>query len=108
MGARKAKEMLFMGGRMTAAEAHRIGMVNKVVARSNLEAETLAMARHIARAEPFALKLVKRSINRTLDAQGLRTALHAHFDTHQLSHVTEAFKAARQRGLETAIKKAKE
>jgi enoyl-CoA hydratase len=108
MGARKAKEMLFMGGRMTAAEAHRIGMVNKVVPRASLETETLAMARHIAKAEPFALKLVKRSINRTLDAQGLRAALHAHFDTHQLSHVTEAFKAARQRGLETAIKKAKE
>ncbi|MFV0298400.1 MAG: enoyl-CoA hydratase [Hyphomicrobiaceae bacterium] len=107
MGARKAKEMLFMGGRMPAAEAYRIGMINKVVPRADLEAETMAMAAHIAKAEPFALKLVKRSINRTLDAQGLRTALHAHFDTHQLSHVTEAFKAARDRGLENAIKKAK-
>jgi enoyl-CoA hydratase len=108
MGARKAKEMLFMGGRMSAAEAYRIGMVNKVVPRADLEKETMAMATHIAKAEPFALKLVKRSINRTLDAQGLRTALHAHFDTHQLSHVTEAFKGARDRGLANAIKKAKE
>ena len=108
MGARKAKEMLFMGGRMTADDAYRIGMVNKVVPRASLEAETMAMARHIGKAEPFALKLVKRSINRTLDAQGLRTALHAHFDTHQLSHVSEAFKAARDRGLANAIKKAKE
>jgi enoyl-CoA hydratase len=108
MGARKAKEMLFMGGRMSAEEAWRIGMVNKVVPRGDLEKETMAMASHIAKAEPFALKLVKRSINRTLDAQGLRAALHAHFDTHQLSHVTEAFKAARDRGLQNAIKKAKE
>ena len=38
MGARKAKEMLFMGGRMTAEEAYRIGMVNKVVPRAELEA----------------------------------------------------------------------
>jgi len=107
MGARKAKEVLFMGGRMSAEEAWRIGMVNKVVPRADLEKETMAMAAHIAKAEPFGLKLVKRSINRTLDAQGLRTALHAHFDTHQLSHVTEAFKAARDRGLQNAIKKAK-
>jgi len=108
MGARKAKEMLFMGGRMSAEEAWRIGMVNKVVPRADLEKETMAMANHIAKAAPVGLTLVKRSINRTLDAQGLRTALHAHFDTHQLSHVTEAFKAARDRGLQGAIKKAKE
>lgn len=108
MGARKAKELLFTGRRMMAKEAFEIGMVNKVVPRAELTTATMAMAHHIARAEPFALKLVKRSINRTLDAQGLRTALHAHFDTHQLSHVTEAFKAARDRGLETAIRKAKD
>ncbi|MBS0240617.1 MAG: enoyl-CoA hydratase [Proteobacteria bacterium] len=108
MGARKAKEFLFTGQRMTAAEAHRIGMVNKVVPRAELEAEAMAMAKQIAKAEPFALKLTKRSINRSLDAQGLRTALHAHFDTHQLSHVTEAFKRARDAGLANAIKKAKE
>jgi enoyl-CoA hydratase len=107
MGARKAKEMLFMGGRMSAEEAWRIGMVNKMVPRAELDREVMAMAAHIAKAEPFGLKLVKRSINRTLDAQGLRTALHAHFDTHQLSHVTEAFKAARDRGLQNAIKQAK-
>ncbi len=107
MGARKAKELLFTGRRMMAAEAYEIGMVNKVVPRAQLIAETEALARRIAEAEPFALKLVKRSINRTLDAQGLRTALHAHFDTHQLSHVTEAFKTARAQGLATAIQRAK-
>lgn len=108
MGARKAKEMLFTGARMTAEEAHRIGMVNRVVPRADLEAKTMELARHIAKAEPFGLKLVKRSINRTLDTQGLRAALHAHFDTHQLSHVSEGFRAARDRGLASAIQKAKE
>ena len=107
IGPRKAKELLFTGRRMGAQEAADIGMVNKVVPRAELTREAMAMASQIAKAEPFALKLTKRSINRTLDAQGLRTALHAHFDTHQLSHVTEAFKTARDRGLETAIQKAK-
>ena len=107
MGARKSKELLFTGRRMPAQEAFEIGMINKVVPRAALEAETQVLAEQIAKAEPFALKLVKKSINRTLDIQGLRNALTAHFDTHQLSHVTEAFKAARDRGLASAIDKAK-
>jgi len=108
MGARKSKEFLFTGRKMLAQEAHAIGMVNKVVSRADLESETTAMAEQIAQAQPFALKLVKRSINRTLDGQGMRTALQAHFDTHQLSHVTEAFKVARDQGLESAIKRGRE
>ena len=40
------------------------------------------------KAPPFALKMTKKSINRTLDIQGFRAALDAHFDTHQLSHTT--------------------
>lgn len=107
MGARKAKEVLFTGRRMPAQEAFEVGMVNKVVPRAELEAETLALANRIANAEPFALKLVKRSINRTLDVQGLRNSLLAHFDTHQLSHVTEAFKTAREKGLASAIARGK-
>jgi len=108
MGARKSKELLFTGRRMMADEALAVGMVNKVVPRAELSAETSRMALQIAKAEPFALKLVKRSINRTLDAQGMRTALLAHFDTHQLSHVTEAFKTARDKGLTSAIQRGKE
>jgi enoyl-CoA hydratase len=106
MGARKAKEMLFTGGRISAHDAHAIGMVNKVVPRADLETATNNMALQIARCEPFALKLVKRSINRTLDMQGLRASLNAHFDTHQLSHLSEAFRRRRDEGLAQAIKSA--
>jgi enoyl-CoA hydratase len=108
MGLRKAKELLYTGDRMDAAEAHRIGMVNRVVPRAALDAETLALARRIAAAPPFALRLMKRSLNRTLDAQGLRTALSAHFDTHQLSHMTQEFGRVREAGLAKAIAAAKE
>lgn len=105
MGARKAKEMLFTGGKMTAREAHAIGMVNQVVGDAELADTALAMAQQIAKAPPFGLRLIKRSINRGLDAQGLRTALAAHFDTHQLSHLSEGFLTARDRGLANAIQK---
>ncbi len=107
MGLRKAKEMLFTGERMGAAEAHAIGMVNRVVARAELDEATLALARRIAAAPPFAIRLMKRSLNRSLDVQGLRTALSAHFDTHQLSHMTQEFSRVRDAGLAKAIQSGK-
>ncbi|WP_157219399.1 enoyl-CoA hydratase [Flavisphingomonas formosensis] len=87
MGLRQAKEFLYAGGRVTAAEALAMGMVNRVVPRAELEATTMALAARIAAASPFALRLMKRSLNRTAEIQGFRAALDAHFDTHQLSHM---------------------
>lgn len=103
LGARRAKEVLYTGDRFTAAEALAWGMVNRVVPRAELEAATMGLAERIAETPAFALTLVKRSINRTLDMQGFRNALNAHFDTHQLSHVAETFKNARDVGLAKAI-----
>lgn len=107
MGLRQAKHMLFTGGRLKAADALAIGMVNLVVARSDLEAATLAEAAKVAAAPPFALRLLKRSLNRTFDVQGMRSALEAHFEIHQLSHVTEEFATKRSEGLAGAIRSAK-
>lgn len=107
MGLRKAKEMLFTGDRISASEAHAIGMVNRVVPRQRLEAETLALAQRIAEAPPFGIRLVKRSLNRSLDVQGFRVALQAHFDTHQLSHESAEYTQVRQAGLARAIEKNK-
>ncbi|SUV85927.1 enoyl-CoA hydratase/isomerase [Bordetella pertussis] len=64
------------------------------------------MAQRIAACDPFALRLVKRSINRGLEMQGLRSAIDAHFDTHQLSHLSEGFNRARAQGLGNAIQAA--
>lgn len=105
MGLRKAKEMLYTGGKISAQEAMHIGMVNRVVGDAELSEQTLALAQQIAKAPAFGLRLTKRSLNRTLDVQGLRTALSAHFETHQLSHLSEGFLQARDRGLASAIQK---
>jgi enoyl-CoA hydratase len=88
LGARAAKDMLFTGRKISAEEGYRLGMVSRLVKRTELETATLALAEQIAKAPPFALKLAKRSINRTLDLQGFRDALNAHFETHQLSHAS--------------------
>jgi enoyl-CoA hydratase len=106
MGLRTAKDFLFTGRRMGAEEAHRIGMVNRVVPRAELEAATTALAEEIAAAPPFAIKLTKRSLNRAFDSQGFRNSLMAHFDTHQLAHLTEEFRKVKEAGLASAIRRA--
>lgn len=107
LGMRAAKDVLFTGRRITAKEAHDWGFVSRLVPRAELESATLALAQHIAKAPPFALKITKRSLNRAADMQGFRTALEAHFDTHQLSHQTSEWNELRRKGIETAIAQGK-
>ncbi len=52
----KAMEMLLTGDPMDAAEAHRLGLVNKVVEPERLMDEALALAGRVAANAPFALK----------------------------------------------------
>jgi enoyl-CoA hydratase/carnithine racemase len=86
LGARKAKEILFTGRAITAAEAEKVGMVNRVVPLDRLREETMALARDIARMHPFALRQAKRAVNQTLDVQGFYAAIQAVFDIHQTGH----------------------
>jgi enoyl-CoA hydratase len=85
IGARKAKEHVFTADFISAAEAHRLGLVNKVVPRDRLEAETMALATKIAKQDPFALRLAKLSINEMLDRQGQRQALETAFKNYMLT-----------------------
>ena len=51
------------GDMLSAAEAHRLGLVNRVVPRAELEEATLALARQIAAKSPLALAAAKRAVN---------------------------------------------
>lgn len=86
VGARKAKEMLFTGEPIGAQEAHLRGMVNRIVARDSLAAETLSLAEHIAQRPSMGLKLAKMSVNQTQDAQGMWNSLQAAMSLQQLGH----------------------
>ncbi len=86
LGARKAKEMLFTADWVSAQDAYRLGMVNHVVPREELESFTLALAEKIAQKPSFALKLAKEAVNQTLEAQGQWQAMLAVFNLHQLAH----------------------
>jgi enoyl-CoA hydratase len=86
LGARKAKELLFTSEQFSAQEAYRLGMVNRVVPRDQLQASVLELACKIATKPRFALKLAKEAVNSSLDAQGRLVAMKNAFALHQLAH----------------------
>jgi enoyl-CoA hydratase/carnithine racemase len=86
LGPRKAKEILFTGRALTAEEAEKVGMVNRVVPRDELDTRTRELAAHIATMPPFGLRQAKRAVNQTLDVQGFYAAIQAVFDVHQTGH----------------------
>ena len=86
LGVRKAKEFLFTADWLSAQEAHRLGMVNHVVPRAELESFGLAMAERIAQKPLFALRLTKQAINAAQDAQGRLSAMQTSFALHHLAH----------------------
>ena len=61
VGRKRALEMLLTGRAISAEEAERYGLVNKVVPAERLAEETLALARHITQASPLILALGKKS-----------------------------------------------
>ena len=58
----KARELMFTGDRITAAQALDLGLINKVVPKDRLMEETLAIAGRIADKSPLVLKLLKRTL----------------------------------------------
>jgi enoyl-CoA hydratase len=70
LGKRLAKDLMFTGRALTAAEARDAGLVARIAA--DLENEKRSISETILKAPPLALKLAKRSIDRgvELDPQG--------------------------------------
>jgi enoyl-CoA hydratase len=110
VGVRKAKELLFTGeDRIPAEEALRIGLVNRVVPRAELESATLALAEEIAKNEPFVVQTTKRALNRVWDVAGFRAAMAANteldaiIETANLPARDEFRRITQEQGLKAAI-----
>lgn len=58
----KAKELMFSGKPVSAAEAERLGLINKVVEADKLMDEVMALAESIGQKSPIVLKLLKRTL----------------------------------------------
>jgi len=68
VGRKRALEMLLTGRPISAEEAERYGLVNKVVPADCLAEETLVLAQHIAQASPLILALGKKSFYNQIEA----------------------------------------
>ncbi len=69
VGQKKAREIWFMCRQYSAAEAERMGMVNKVVPQEQLEDEVVAWAEVMMQHSPLALRMIKAGLNAELDGQ---------------------------------------
>jgi len=87
VGVAKALEILWTGDFISAQEAERIGMVNKVVPALELEQATLEMARKIADSPPVCVQMIKRAVYSAQRTNDLRTALD--LISSQMAIVTE-------------------
>jgi enoyl-CoA hydratase len=105
LGPRKAKEFLLTGDKIDAQEAWRLGLVNRVVPRDDLDAAVRELAEKVALVPPTTAQVVKGSINQMLDLQGQRDSFRYHFMAHQWMHNTStALKALEQRKSRTSMK----
>lgn len=66
VGLSKATEILYTGDFVSAAEAERIGLYNRVVPADQLQTATRAFAEKLARGPAFALGKTKEMLNREL------------------------------------------
>src|SRR2546422_673517 len=67
LGQAKAKELVFLGARLTADEAASIGLVTKTVSNEAFAGEVRAFAEKLAKQAPIAIRLAKVLLNRSGD-----------------------------------------
>ncbi len=87
VGQKKAREIWFLARQYDAQEALDMGLVNKVVPVTELEAETVSWCREILRHSPMALRLLKAGLNAADD--GLAGVQQLAGDATLLFYLTE-------------------
>jgi enoyl-CoA hydratase len=102
IGIRKAKELLYTGDRITAAEAERIGLINKAVPADKLVEATDELVNKLLTKSPMAMKAVKKLVNRGMEGSldtGLELemlAMTAHGTTEDFAEGIKSFLEGRQ------------
>lgn len=98
LGIRKAKEFLLAAEELDAEEAMRLGLVNKVVPRSELSSAARELADRVALVPPVTAQVVKDSLNHVGELMGKSASWKYHFMAHEWTHNTAtALNALEQR-----------
>ncbi|MGI8511962.1 MAG: enoyl-CoA hydratase/isomerase family protein [Solirubrobacteraceae bacterium] len=100
LGQKKTNELLFTGDVLAADDAERLGLVNAVVARDELESAVQALALKIAPTPLPVLRLTKAALNRAYEAMGLRMAVQSNLD---LSAILNAAGTPEQREFDRLV-----
>ncbi len=66
-GRHRAAQLLFTGDIVSAAEMHKLGVVNEVVPRAEVMPRARALARRLAKKSPVAMKLLRDAFMRAND-----------------------------------------
>ncbi|MGE0876088.1 MAG: enoyl-CoA hydratase/isomerase family protein [Burkholderiales bacterium] len=110
IGMKHTKELLLLGERVSAAEALRMGLVNRVVPADQLMAEAKKVALRMARLPAIAMKQNKEAINRAYDMRGLMANIDYGQEMFCLTSMAQSpegmefRKIAREQGLKAAIR----
>ncbi|MBU8816799.1 enoyl-CoA hydratase/isomerase family protein [Mycolicibacterium goodii] len=80
IGQKATNELLYTGDIITAERAETLGMINRVVAKADLDQTVDALARKIALTPLSILRYTKRAITRAYDAMGLTSAVESNLD----------------------------
>ena len=101
VGEKKAREIWYLCRRYTAAEAERMGLVNKVVPHEELDAEVAKWCAEIMERSPTAIAIAKRSFNADSDSiRGIgglgMQALSMYYDTDESKEGVRAFNEKRK------------
>lgn len=99
VGMAKAFEYAALGNDISAQEAERVGLVNKVVPAAELEKTTLDIAEKLANAPTKSIGLIKRTLNKALSSD-LDTLLDYEAYIQEIASLTEDHKEGVQAFLE--------
>ncbi len=89
IGAAKTRELYLLSERIDAKQAEHLGLVNRVVAESALEEQTLALASQLAHGPTVAYRYMLENINRALTGAGLEECLDLEATHHVHTGLTE-------------------
>jgi enoyl-CoA hydratase len=107
IGQKKTRELLLTGDLIDAAEAERIGLVNRVVPADRLADEVDALADRLARVPSDVMGPTKLMLNRAMDAAGFAAAVEMGLDLQAFVNMSETARAfdsiVRSAGLKAAL-----
>jgi enoyl-CoA hydratase/carnithine racemase len=106
----RCRALIYSGDMFDAAEAFRLGLVDRVFPKEKLTAEVTKIAKRMSRVSADCLKWNKRAINQTFEIMGLRSAIQYGSEATAIMDATSSPEAEqydairRSQGLAAALK----